>query len=413
MWTRRAIFPSVYQAFFGEWWEVGAGDFGSRQFYNHWTSTWVEEAGGGEAWLAARVRTALTYARGQGVAWLRQVPADQFPDETLPDGTWENKAINVWVSGFYPAIFWQLYELTGFVGFRTEAMRRTLQIETQRTRTNTHDLGFIVFLPTMLAKRHSDDPRHEETILIAAESLASRYSPIVGATRSWDWGIYRQGERFTVIADNMMNLELLVWASQQDERLSGLYDMAITHADTTMREFFRGDDSTWHVVVFDQRDGSVEMKRTHQGYADDSTWSRGQAWVIYGFISMYRLTGEERFLEQALRALDFYLANLPADGIPYYDFDAPLANAPARDSSAAAIVASALLELEGLVEGGEVYRALAVDMLNMLASPRYLAKGHPEVSILRHGSHSHSRQDRGLIYGDYYFLEAISRWMGE
>jgi unsaturated chondroitin disaccharide hydrolase len=104
---------------------------------------------------------------------------------------------------------------------------------------------------------------------------------------------------------------------------------------------------------------------------------------------------------------------LPADGVPYYDFDAPMENGPARDSSAAAIVASALLELAGLAEAGEVYRELAVDMLNMLASPQYLALGHPEQSLLRHGSHSHSGQDKGLIYGDYYFLEAIARWLAE
>ncbi len=413
VWTGEAIFPNLYQPFFGEWWQLGDGDFGERHFYNYWTASWIAEAEGNEAWLEARVGTALQYARRQGVAWLNQVPADQFPDETLSSGAWEPRPITVWVSGFYPAIFWRLYEFTGFPQFRTEAMRRTLMIETQRTRTNTHDLGFIVFLPTLLAMRHSDDPRHEETILIAAQSLASRYSATVGATRSWDWGVFRQGNRFTVIVDNMMNLELLIWASQRHEQLAGYYEMAVTHADTTMREHFREDDSTWHVVVFDERDGSVELKRTWQGYADDSTWSRGQAWAIYGYISMYRLTGEERYLDQALRALDYYMANLPPDGVPYYDFDAPLVNAPARDSSAAAIVASALLELEGLVENGEIYREMAVDMLNMLASPQYLALGHPEQSILRRGSHSHSRQDRGLIYGDYYFLEAIARWMGE
>ena len=413
VWTQKAVFPNLYQPFFGEWWHLGEGNFGERSYYSYWTSSWIAEAEGAEAWLAARVQTALQNARRQGVAWLGQVPGDLFPDETLPSGAWETKAINTWVSGFYPAIFWRLYEFTGFNGFRTEAMRRTLMIESQSTRTNTHDLGFIVFLPTFLAMRHSEEPRHEETILTAAQSLATRYSPTVGATRSWDWGDFRQGNRFTVIVDNMMNLELLVWASQRDEQLHELFGMAVAHADTTIREFFREDDSTWHVVVFDERDGSVERKQTWQGYADDSTWARGQAWAIYGFTSMYRLTGEERFLDQALRALDFYLANLPLDGVPYYDFDAPKENEPARDSSAAAIVASALLELEGLVEDGEMYRELAVDMLNILASPQYLGLGHPEQSLLRHGSHSHSRQDRGLIYGDYYFLEAIARWMGD
>ncbi len=246
--------------------------------------------------------------------------------------------------------------------------------------------------------------------MTAARTLALRFSPAVGAIRSWDWGRWR----YPVIIDNMMNLELLFEAT----RIGGpktWRDIAIAHARRTAAEHMRADGSVYHVVDFDPATGAVLSKGTFQGYSDESVWSRGQAWAIYGFTVALRETGDDDFLSAARRAADFYIAHLPDDFVPSWDFQAPNIPKTERDSSAAAIAASALIELSTLVPDKHTrvrYRDTAKHTLEVLASPDYLALGSLAGGILRHGvgnRPARSEVDVSLIYGDYYFIEALIR----
>ena len=251
-------------------------------------------------------------------------------------------------------------------------------------------------------------------VLTAAGNLATRFSPVVGCTRSWDnrpqWG-------FTVIIDNMMNLELLGVATQLggDDRYM---EIACSHANTTMKNHFRPDYSTYHVVGYDEQTGEARVHVTHQGYADHSAWSRGQAWALYGYTMMYRLTGDKRYLDQAVNIGKFLMNHprLPKDKIPYWDYDTPAIPNALRDASAGALMASAYIELSQMVEGdlAEQFLRLAEEQLHSLCSPAYLAKaGKNGNFLLMHSTGNHNRNsemDVPLSYADYYFVEAMLRY---
>jgi hypothetical protein len=251
---------------------------------------------------------------------------------------------------------------------------------------------------------------YEGVVLAAATSLDTRFDPTVGCVRSWDWGEWT----FPVIIDNMMNLELLFRAAKMGGSRE-LYDIAVRHAATTMTHHFRDDGSTYHVVSYDTTTGSVLARETHQGFAHESVWARGQAWAMYGFVMAYRETGEKRFLTTAERAADWFIAHLPEDHIPYWDFSVAVTGEP-RDASAAAIAASALFELAGTAETPARqagYAAAARNSLQALCRAPYLAEGSPSMGILQHATGnkpSNSEIDVSLIYGDYYFLEALLRY---
>jgi unsaturated chondroitin disaccharide hydrolase len=417
LWSADGVYPSLYDPGRREWLRHEGGRRGARTFHLYWADAQVAEADGVEGWLDAVIPAAVDYAAGRANSWLAALSTNQFPDYTH-SGTYQWRLGNEasWISGFLPAILWRLNMLTDTGAFSAAAQARMPLVATQRFRTDSHDLGFMILLPFRLGHAVNGNPGYPGVIHDAADSLASRFSAIVGATRSWDWGDYAQGNDFTVIVDNMMNLELLLWAATNDPEGQGAYrDMAVVHADTTIRDFIRPDGGTWHVIRYDQRNGNIRSRETHQGYADDSTWSRGQAWAIHGFAVMYRETGYERFAD-AFRLLSaFHFDRAPADGVPYYDYDAPLSTGPARDTSAAAIAASAFIDFSRLCAGGEqeFYRAAAAHTLKALCSPRYLGLYRPEVSILVEGSRAKNAQDVGTIYGDYYFLEAIARWLGQ
>ena len=318
-----------------------------------------------------------------------------------------------WTSGFFPGALWLIYEHTRDESWKQAATNYTTRLERLKEYGGTHDLGFMLGCSYGQAYRLTHEPEYRNVLITGANTLAGRYNEKVGAIRSWDFGPWK----FPVIVDNMMNLELLTWASRESNDKS-LLDVALRHADTTEKHHFRPDGSSFHLVDYDPHTGAVLKKQTVQGAADPSAWARGQAWGLYGYTAMFRETRQPAYLERATKIADFLVKHprLPADGVPYWDFDAPGLPKVPRDSSAAAIMSSALFELAGFVdtERAATYRAMAVKQLRSLASPAYRAGvGSNGGFLLMHatGHHPEGREiDAPLIYGDYYFLEALTRF---
>jgi hypothetical protein len=209
----------------------------------------------------------------------------RYAQYTLEDGTWETTSASRWTSGFFPGSLWYMYEATGDTRWREWAETWTAGLEGEKNDTGTHDVGFKIFSSFGHGYRLTGNDAYRAVVLQAARSLATRFNPTVGCIKSWDWGQWK--DRFPVIIDNMMNLELLLWASKNGGE-SAWYDMAVSHALQTMKNHVRADGSTYHVVEYDSSTGEVIERVTHQGYADASTWARGQSWGIYGFTMVYR-----------------------------------------------------------------------------------------------------------------------------
>lgn len=321
-----------------------------------------------------------------------------------------------WTSGFYPGGLWYLYEITGEDKWKNSARKHTIKLEQEKYNNRTHDMGFKIYCSFGNGFRLTGDDEYKEIMLHSAETLSSRFDPVVGCIRSWDFN--RDVWQFPVIIDNMMNLELLFRAAKESGD-SKYYDIAVSHADKTMEHHYRDDYSTWHVVDYDTTSGKVLNKHTHQGFSHESSWARGQAWGLYGYTMCYRETREERYLEQSEKIAGYLLEhpNLPEDGVPYWDFDAPNIPNEERDVSAAAIIASALYELQQFSQdesNSEKYLVFADKLMKSLSSEKYLAKKGNNAFILKHsvGSRAHdSEVDVPLIYADYYFLEANLRKM--
>ena len=282
-----------------------------------------------------------------------------------------------------------------------------------------HDIGFVMYCSFGNGYRLTNNPAYKQTLLRAADTLANLYNPNVGTILSWprpvpgtDWPL-----RHNTIMDNMINLELLFWASRNGGG-QRLYDMAVSHAETTMKNHFRPDYTSYHVVVYDTATGKKVKGMTHQGYADSSMWARGQAWAIYGYTMLYRETRLDRYRQQARQTADFFLnhPNLPADKIPYWDFNAPGIPKEERDASAAAIVASALLELQQYCPAADAkrHRQAAEQMLVSLSSPTYRAVlGDNHNFLIKHcvaHKPAQTEVDAPLVYADYYYLEALLRY---
>lgn len=337
----------------------------------------------------------------------------KFPRSTNPDGSLHTRAASNWVSGFFPGSLWYIYEYSEDEKFKDAAIKWTEALEEQQHNTGTHDVGFIINCSYGNGKRLTGDETYGPVMIQTAESLMTRFNMAVGCTKSWDWSKEWQ---FPVIIDNMMNMELLFEAS----KLSGdpsFQEAAIMHAKTTMKNHYRRDNSSYHVVDYNPESGEVLEKVTHQGINAESAWARGQAWGLYGYTICYRETNNQEFLDHAEKIAEFIINHprTPEDLIPYWDYDAPnIPNEP-RDASAAAILASALLELSTYSNANaERYFSHAEKLLKSLASDQYLAKpGTNNNFILMHCTGhktANSEVDSPLIYGDYYFLEALLRY---
>ncbi len=366
--------------------------------------------------LKAVIDSALATSAQQYGWMLAHLPADAA--KPLPRTFEHGKLVTIptrdWTSGFFPGSLWYLFEATGDAKWRASAEKFTAYLEPEQHNTKTHDVGFMLYCSYGNGLRLTGNEAYKAVLLNGAQSLSTRFNPTVGCIKSWDHGVGKF--TFPVIIDNMMNLELMFWAARNGpaERYR---DIALRHADTTLAHHFRADNSSFHVVDYDPATGKVLQHITHQGTSDDSAWARGQAWGLYGYTVMYRETKDPRYLAQAQKIAAFVMHHprLPADKVPYWDFDdVKIPNAP-RDSSAAAIICSALLELRGYVDAATAasYTAFAEAQLRSLASPAYLAEpGTNGGFLLKHATGNHPKNseiDVPINYGDYYFLEALVR----
>jgi len=329
-----------------------------------------------------------------------------FPRTVVRD-TLQLVVSNDWTSGFFPGNLWFLYERTKDEQFRSLAKKYTDLMYREPTNGNSHDIGFKVYNSYGNGYRLTGDTAYRRLIIQAAGTLTKRFNPKVGCIKSWD---FNQWE-YPVIIDNMMNLELLFAAT----RLSGdstYYRVAVAHANTTMKNHFRADNSSFHVLSYDTTNGNVLEKTTHQGFAPGSAWARGQAWGLYGYTMCYRETHDPRYLEQAEKIAAFIINHprQPADGIPYWDYDLPSTAGQPRDASAASITASALYELAHYSAGKKQYRKFADKILNSLIKHYRAPLGSLHGFILDHSTGNkpvEGEVDVPLIYADYYFLEAL------
>ena len=312
-----------------------------------------------------------------------------------------------WTMGFWPGILWYAYEASGDAALETAARGYTEALDfIARQPAYDHDIGFIMFPSFGNGFRLTGDPAYKEAVLATAERLAALFNPAVGTILSWPREVPNFGGHNTIM-DNMLNLETLFWAAENGGD-PAWKDIAVMHADTTMRYSFRPDGTSYHVAVYDAETGAHQYSCTHQGYADDSMWARGQAWGIYGYTMVYRFTREPRFLEFAQKIADVYLARLPEDKVPYWDFCDPEIPNASKDASAAAVVASALLELSTYTDGK--YRADAEAMLRSLYENYRAPEGCDSFLLHSTGHHPAGKEiDYSIVYADYYFIEALLR----
>jgi len=339
----------------------------------------------------------------------------QNPRSVYPDGKVRLAPYDDWTTGFFPGSLWYGYELTGDKKLADEAKRFTLALDSVRYLTHTHDLGFMLYCSYGNAFRITGDKTYLPALTDGAKHLYARFNRKVGVIRSWDFGTWK----YPVIIDNMMNLEYLYWAAKEFNK-PAYADAASTHAMTTMKNHYRKDHSSYHVVDYDPETGKVLRKVTHQGLTNESAWSRGQAWGLYGYTMCYENTKNQKFLVQAEDIAAFIMNHprMPKDKIPVWDFDVHNAldvdeRAP-RDASAAAITASALLDLSTKVKDGKKYFDYAEDILKSLSSDAYLSKpGENGLFILKHSVGAflyNSEIDTPIDYADYYYLEALKRY---
>ena len=334
------------------------------------------------------------------------------PRNSEPDGTLNLVPSKDWTSGFFPGELWFLYEYTQNNFWKKKAQQHTDILEKEKMNGSTHDMGFKVYCSFGNGYRLTQDEHYKEVLLQSARTLATRFKPAAGIIRSWDHSTAKWA--CPVIIDNMMNLELLFWATKESKD-STFYRIAVDHARTTMKHHFRPDFSSYHVIDYDTITGQVLKKNTHQGFADESAWSRGQAWALYGYTMCYRETRLPEFLEQA-QNIEKYLfthPNMPEDLIPYWDFDAPGIPDEPRDVSAATVIASALYELSLYdPEKGDRYRSNADKIIENLTKHYRATLKKDNGFLLLHSTGTkptNTEVDVPIVYADYYFIEALMR----
>lgn len=374
-------------------------------------------------YCALQIDKALTELRtSEGSYDYNMEPRNILNGET--DWNCRKASAEEWCSGFWSGILWMDYGYLKGNGKRSkaeaEAVRKTAEGYTEalsflsQQSAYDHDLGFLVINSFLKGYEQTQNENYKQIALACADTLATLFNDKVGTILSWPRHVKDYGGHNTIM-DNMINLELLLWASENggSQRLK---DIAVAHADTTMRYHFREDGSCYHVAVYDTLTGNFLRGQTHQGYSDESMWSRGQSWAIYGYTMVYRYTKEERFLDFAQKVTDIYLKRLKEtsnDWIPLWDMDDPRGTQAPKDASAACVVASALLDLCQYVDEtkGKAYRDAAIQMLTDLSTDRYQSRDK-NCAFLMHSTGHHpagSEIDASIIYADYYYIEALTK----
>lgn len=321
-----------------------------------------------------------------------------------------------WTSGFFPGSLWYMYELTGDPYWVEKASRHTEILEEVKYNTKHHDTGFMIGCSYGNGLRLTGKEAYKDIIVQAARSLSSRFHPGAGVIQSWseeNTTVQKNGWKCPVIIDNMMNLELLFKAFE----ISGdstFVRIAVSHADNTLKNHFRPDYSSYHVLDYDPETGEVLARKTAQGYSDESVWSRGQAWGLYGFTMCYRYTKEHRYLVQAEHIADFLLSNpnMPVDMIPYWDLSCPDIPDTYRDVSSGTIIASALYELSTFSKNPSYRKAADTILKSLSGAPYRCPEGCCHGFLLTSSVTSIPHQvdiDTPLNYADYYYLEALAR----
>ena len=359
------------------------------------------------------IKKQLDYCAEQASKTLPLIPYDGTSPRSIPTGNnqWKFVDYKDWTSGFWPGELWYIYEATGDKKWEKEADKFSQFLKPLSvSKANDHDLGFQIFNSFGNGYRLTKDPEYKDIILKTADTLATLFNPKAGTIQSWPHN--KMGGHNTII-DNMMNLELLFWASKNGGNKK-LYDIAVKHAETTMNNHFRPDYSSYHVVIYDYDTGKKIKGRTAQGYSDDSMWARGQAWAIYGFTMTYRETKDPKFLNFAHKLSRVYLDKLTtADLIPYWDFNAPNVPDKPRDASAAAIVSSALIELSSFTKDKSLKNEYLAKSKKMIVSLSDNYQSHDVNSAFLLHSTGHkpagSEIDCSINYADYYYLEALLR----
>jgi unsaturated chondroitin disaccharide hydrolase len=363
------------------------------------------------------VKEAFASAEKQTNVLLNEIEKDtlakqknQVSPRTVEDGKLKMVKSNDWTSGFFAGELWFFYQYTKDKKWLGLARAYTEKLTKEQFNKGTHDLGFIIYCSFGNGYRLTKDTAYRSVIIQAAKSLYTRFNPTAGVIKSWDHN--NDKWKYPVIIDNMMNLELLFDAT----RLTGdssFYKIAVSHANTTIKNHFRPDFSSWHVLDYDTETGKVLQKVTAQGYSDDSDWARGQAWALYGFTMCYRETKNAAYLKQANAIAHFILTNkaIPADGVPYWDYKDPQIPNVSRDASAAAITASALMEL-AKYSPNKNYKEQGEKILYSLQKSYTNNPGENKGFILNHSTGhrpAKSEVDVPINYADYYYLEALLR----
>jgi rhamnogalacturonyl hydrolase YesR len=368
--------------------------------------------------LAQKVAQAATFADQQ----LRRTLTDlggattAWPHTTRTDGSWFTKPRDEWTSGFFPGAMWQMYRRTGDAFWKDKATASTLGL--RGNETLPEDNHFRTFIPFAPLYEATTDPQYRDILLRAAASKSAQFHNTVGAFKA-SWRTSTSGDpraNFGVLMDHMMDLELLFWAARQTGN-QAYYNQALRNAQTVATHLVRADGGSYHWGYFDSATGEFISGETAQGYANESTWARGQAWGIYAFTMVYRETRDAQFLATARKMADYFLRNLPADQVPFWDFNDPAIPDTHKDSSAAAIAASGLFELAKLdPPNAETYGRAAEGILGALTAQPYLAQGTNSRAVLNRGAWyvppPVSSGESSTIWGDYYFLEAINRFEG-
>jgi len=368
----------------------------------------AQQVDAGKAFAAAAKQTDVLIKH---VDSARKIKPDLVSPRTVENGQFKMVGSKDWTSGFFPAELWYFYQYTKDKKWLELAKKYTEDIKPEQFNRGTHDLGFMIYCPFGNGFRLTGDPAYKAVIIQAAKSLSTRFNATVGVIKSWD----HNGDKwkYPVIIDNMMNLELLFETTKLTDD-SSFYKIAVTHANTTLKNHFRPDFSSYHVIDYDTLTGNVLQKVTAQGYANESAWARGQAWALYGYTMCYRETKNKAYLAQADGIAGFILNNkiTPADGIPYWDYNDPKIPETSRDASAASITASALYELAKYSTNGKKYKAAADKILNSL-STKYTGKIGANYGFILEHSTGHrpakSEIDVPINYADYYYLEALLR----